>query len=160
MTSPSLQTAPSFSTRQTTTGLGRLLVLALITFVIYFVTGTTEHLATPLGYDGRGTLWWACGWAVALTFIFGKVALPGVFLGELVTAFLIVNGPPWLHFVTATGNTLEAALGAERDSVRVLSAALREKKEEAERHLARAKALAPLSTSQRGWTRRNRWRWW
>ena len=113
MTSPSLQTAPSFSTRQTTTGLGRPLVLALITFVIYFVTGTTEHLATPLGYDGRGTLWWACGWAVALTFIFGKVALPGVFLGELVTAFLIVNGPPWLHFVTATGNTLEAALGAE-----------------------------------------------
>lgn len=86
--------------------------LTLAVAAVYFTAATAENvLALP--HPRRITVWWPAGYAVALVYLLGRRAAPGVWLGEWATS-LVIDGPAlwWFGLVTGGGNALEALLGA------------------------------------------------
>jgi len=84
----------------------RILLLA----AVYFVTAKGSLLlAIPPGY--ATAIWPPSGIAFAAILLFGNRIWPGIWLGAAVTN-LTIQGSPLLALVIATGNTLEAVVGA------------------------------------------------
>lgn len=90
----------------------QFVALTLAVAAVYFTAATAENvLALP--HPRRTTVWWPAGYAVALVYLFGRRAAPGVWLGEWAVALVVdERGIWWLGLVTGAGNTLEALLGA------------------------------------------------
>lgn len=82
-----------------------------LTCAVYVLSAAYEQYSS-FPNPSKDTIWWAAGWSVAFVFLFGKWSLPGVFLGELVINLCFFGTPWWLGFVTGTGTTIEAYLGA------------------------------------------------
>lgn len=85
---------------------GQILVLA----VVYFCTAKASLLlAIPPGY--ATAVWPPSGIALAAMLLFGKRIWPGIWIGAAAVNFS-VQGAPLLAIMIATGNTLEAVVGA------------------------------------------------
>jgi PAS domain S-box-containing protein len=86
--------------------LGAMLVLA----AVYFVAAKLSlQLAIPPGY--ATAVWPPSGIALAAMLLWGTRLWPGIWLGAALTNFTI-EGSPLLAVLIATGNTLEAVVGA------------------------------------------------
>lgn len=89
----------------------RLLTLTLAVAGLYAGAAAAEHLiAWPR--PCRATIWWSSGIGVAAVHLFGRRAVPGVMVGEWVTALAVAGWVWWAGAMTACGNGLEGWAGA------------------------------------------------
>lgn len=89
----------------------RVVGVVALTAAVYIGLASLE-VGLSFPHPARGTLWWSGGWGVAAVTLFGRRAVPGVLLGEWLTASGLFQLPLWMGLMTGTGNALEAVLGA------------------------------------------------
>jgi diguanylate cyclase (GGDEF)-like protein/PAS domain S-box-containing protein len=84
------------------------LMIWLVTIVSYGVLG---KICIELGAIGgtASPFWLPAGLIVALSFLYGYRALPGIFLGQFLFATFFEPGTSWQHLMLAAGNVMEGA---------------------------------------------------